>query len=108
MRRRLTKVAVALAAVAAFAVGGSTLASAGSKANPPAASQGQQERAPSVDGDSVQQGDQSAPDGAQASESAGEQAGSESEQAAESGPGDGSGGYADTNANADTAQEGEH
>src|SRR5438309_6397628 len=76
MRTRLTKLAAALVASAALAVGGSTLASAGSKANPPAppaASQSQQEAAPSIDGDNVQQGDQSAPDSAgQASESAGE------------------------------------
>jgi len=104
MRTRLTKTAAALVAVAALAVGGATLASAGSKANPPAPP-----AASSVDGDNVQQGDQSAPDSAsQASETAGEQAGSESEQASESGPSDGPGGYADTSANADTQQQGEH
>src|SRR5207302_5903352 len=112
MRERLTKIAAAVTALAALAVGGATLASAGSKANPPAppaASQSQQEAASSVDGDNVQQGDQSAPDNTgQASETAGEQAGSESEQAAESGPSDGPGGYADTNANADTQPQGEH
>jgi len=112
MRTRLTKLAAGLVALAALAVGGSTLAWAGSKANPPAppaASQSKQVAAPSADADNVQQGDQSAPDSAgQASESAGEQAGSESAQAAESGPSDGPGGYADTNANADTQQEGEH
>src|SRR3989442_6753666 len=90
MRTRLTKLAVGLVAFAALAVGGSTLASAGSKANPPAppaASQSQQEVASFVDGDNVQQGDQAAPDNAvQASETATEQAGSESEQASESGP----------------------
>ena len=54
-------------------------------------------------------GNPSAPDSTgQASETANEQAVSESEQAAESGPGDGPGGYADTNANADTQQQGEH
>jgi hypothetical protein len=109
MRSRLTKLAAGLVAVAALAVGGATLASAGSKANPPVASQSQQEAAPSVDGDKVQQGDQSTLDTAgQASETAGEQADSESEQAAESGPSDGPGGYADTSANADTQQQGEH
>jgi len=105
MRARLTKLAAAVTAVAALAVGGSALAGAaqkGSPSTPPAASQSQQEVAPSVDGDTVQQGDQSAPD------SASEQAGSESEQASESGPSDGPGGYADTNANADTQQQGEH
>jgi hypothetical protein len=112
MRTRLTKLAAALVTLAALAVGGSTLASAGSQANPPtppAASLSQQDAATPVDGDNVQQGDQSAPDSpGQASESAGEQADSESEQAAESGPSDGPGGYADTNANADTQQQGEH
>jgi len=105
MRARLTKLAAAVTAVAALAVGGSALAGAaqkGSPSTPPAASQSQQEVAPSVDGDTVQQGDQSALD------SASEQAGSESEQASESGPSGGPGGYADTNANADTQQQGEH
>ena len=108
MRARLTKLAAAVTAVAALAVGGSALAGAaqkGSPSTPPAASQSQQEIAPSVDGDTVQQGDQSAPDNAS------KQAGSESEQAgseSESGPSDGPGGYADTNANADTQQQGEH
>jgi hypothetical protein len=112
MRARLTKVAAALAAVTALAVGGSAIASAGSKANPPAlpaVTQPQQDTTTSVDGDNVQQGDQSAPDTAQAPEAVStEQAGSESEQAAESGPSDGPGGYADTSANADTQQVGEH
>jgi hypothetical protein len=112
MRTRSTKLAAALAAIAALAVGGATLASAGSKANPPAppvASQSQQETAPSVDGDNVQQGDQSAPDvTGHASEAAGEQPGSESEQTSESAPSDGPGGYADPSANADTQQQGEH
>ncbi|MFY9577815.1 MAG: hypothetical protein WAQ33_00680, partial [Gaiellaceae bacterium] len=74
----------------------------GSPPAPPAASQSQSEVASSVDGDTVQQGDQSAPD------STSEPPGSESEQASESGPSDGPGGYADTNANADTQQQGEH
>src|SRR5207253_963328 len=115
MRTRLTKLAAALAAIAALAVGGSALASAGSKANPPtpptqaAAAQSGQETASSVDTDNVQQGDQSAPDSSHpAAETAAEQAGSESEQAGEAGPSDGPGGYADTNPNADTQQQGEH
>jgi hypothetical protein len=108
MRARFTKVAAALAALAALAVGGSAIASAGSKANPPAVTQTQPDVTSSVDGDNVQQGDQSAPDTAQPSETATEQAGSESEQASESGPSDGPGGYADTNENADTQQVGEH
>ena len=63
MRVRLTKLAAGLVAVAALAVGGSTLASAGSKANPPGTP-------PAAD----------AP--GQASETAGEQPGPETEQAA--------------------------
>ena len=110
MRTRLTKLAAALAAIAALAVGGATLAPAGSNPPaPPVASQTQQEPAPSVDGDNVQQGDQSAPDvTGHASNAAGDQPGSESEQTSESGPSDGPGGYADNSANADTQQQGEH
>jgi hypothetical protein len=55
------------------------------------------------DTDTLQQGDQSAPD--TAAESAPETAG---ESASETGPSDGPGGYADTNPNADTQQQGEH
>jgi hypothetical protein len=115
MGARLTKLGVALAALAALAVGGSAYVSAGTKAappaQPPAATQSQQgdqsapdnsAEAPSgaADTDNVQQGDQSAPDNA--AESQNESAGSES------GPSDGPGGYADSNANADTQQQGEH
>jgi len=115
MRARLTKLGAVMAALAALAFGGSTLASAGSKANapaPPAASQSREATFP--DTDNVQQGDQSAPDtnaSAEGGSSASEQSGSESEQAgesSESGQSDGPGGYADSNANADTQQEGEH
>src|SRR5437588_940124 len=77
MRARLTKLAAALAALTALAVGGSAIASAGSKANPPAPpalTQTQQDVTSSADGDTVQQGDQSAPDTGQASEASTEQA----------------------------------
>ena len=57
------------------------------------------------DTDNVQQGDQTAPDNASASEQASESAG---ESASESDASDGPGGYADANANADTQQQGEH
>ena len=104
MRARLTKLTAALAALTALAVGGSAIASAGSKANPPAPpalTQTQQDVTSSVDGDNVQQGDQSAPDTGQAPEAS-------TEQASESGRSDGPGGYADSNANADTQQQGEN
>ncbi len=113
MRKRLIKLGTALLAIAALAVGGSALASAGQKAstpNAPAVTQEQQseqagavEQTNAVDTDNVQQGDQSGTD------QVGEAAGSESEQAtSESGPSDGPGGYADTNPNANTQQQGEH
>ena len=109
-----------MAARAALAVGGSALASAAHKTAPPTppATQSQQgnQAAPATDPaeatdnsaeatsgaadtDNIQQGDQTSSDTADA----------QSEQAAsESGPSDGPGGYADTNANADTQQQGEH
>jgi hypothetical protein len=131
MRVRLTKLAVALAALAALAVGGSALANA-------AQSKGHASKAPAVkvqkaavtadqptpgdtadvagesatetadtpgaaDADTLQQGDQSAPD--TAAESATESA---SESASETGPSDGPGGYEDTSPTADTQQQGEH
>jgi FtsP/CotA-like multicopper oxidase with cupredoxin domain len=109
MRARLMKVGAALAALGALAVGGSTLASAGSKQAPPsppaAAEKAGVEAQQGADTDTLQQGDQSAPD------TAAEAAGSESESASESsesGVSDGPGGYADSNANADTQQQGEN
>lgn len=98
MRSRLTKLAAALTALTALAVGGSSLASAAQKGatpTPPAA----EVASSTADGDNVQQGDQAGID----------TAGSQSEQAAsESGQSDGPGGYADANANADTQQQGEN
>ena len=105
MSNRLTKIGTSLAAVAALAVGGSAIAGAAQKSAPPkpAVSQSQEPLAP--DTDNVQQGDQTAPDNASASEQASESAG---ESPPESNASDGPGGYADSNANADTQQQGEH
>lgn len=102
MRSRLTKIGAALAAVAALAVGGSAIAGAaqkGAPAKPAAVLQNEVPGAP--DTDNVQQGDQSAPDNASASEQA-------SESTGESAASDGPGGYADANANAETQQQGDH
>jgi hypothetical protein len=121
MRTRLTKMGAALAALAALAVGGSALASASQKAGPPAqapaATQGPtgnqsvpnapaeapdgsaEAQSGAADTDNVQQGNQTGTD----------QVDSQSEQAgSESPPSDGPGGYADTNPNADTQQQGAH
>jgi hypothetical protein len=124
VRKRLIKLGAALLAIAALAVGGSALASASDKTSTPATpavtqeQQGEQSQA--VDTDNIQQGDQSAPDVAAADTSnavdtdniqQGDQSGTDQagEQAtSESGPSDGPGGYADTNPNADTQQQGEH
>jgi hypothetical protein len=108
MRARLTKFGVALAAIAALAVGGSAYVSAAGKnapPQPPPAVQSepvQSEQGAAADTDNVQQGDQSAPDNSAEAQGEGDQASSES------GPSDGPGGYADSNANADTQQQGEH
>ena len=109
MSNRLTKIGASFAAVAALAVGGSAIAGAAQKSAPPkpAASQSQEPLLP--DTDNVQQGDQSAPDTGSASEQASESASdSAGESASESAASDGPGGYADSNANADTQQQGEH
>jgi hypothetical protein len=109
MSNRLTKIGASLAAVAALAVGGSAIAGAAQKSAPkkPAVSQSNEPVTP--DTDNVQQGDQSAPDTGSASEQASESASeSAGESASESGASDGPGGYADSNANADTQQQGEH
>ena len=98
MRSRLTKLGAAIAALGALAVGGSALASA---ADSPPVQQNQDS------GANVQQGDQSVPDTGQAGEQAGEEANSESSSES-SAASDGPGGYADTVANADTQQTGEH
>lgn len=118
MRTKITKLVAGLAVVSALAVGGASFASAGSKAPPVKAP------AAAVDGDTLQQGDQTSPDtgtpAEQSSESAAsEQAGeSTSESASSEQPGesssevaanDGPGGHADepANANADYQFEGQ-
>jgi len=107
MRARLTKVGAAVAALAALAVGGSALASAGSNpkpAAPPAAEQ--PDGTAKADTDTIQ--DENGKDDAT------EQSGSAENESAESGSevagDDGSGGWADEpgNPNANTQQEGEH
>jgi hypothetical protein len=100
MRSRFTKLMASLTVIGALAVGGATLASAGSKAPPVPAP------APAVD---VQQGDQKAPDTGAPGEQSSEAPSSEQpgEASSESGPSDGPGGYADSNPNADTQFQGE-
>jgi hypothetical protein len=106
MRSRLTKIGAALAAVAALAVGGSAIAGAAQKGAPAKPAAVLQNEVPgAADTDNVQQGDQSAPDNASASEQASESTG---ESASESAASDGPGGYADSAANADTQQQGEN
>jgi hypothetical protein len=93
--------------LAALAFGGSSLASAASKQSPPV-----QQQSAVDSGPNVQQGDQSAPDTGSTSDPSSETATPESESASESqsesAASDGPGGYADTGANADTQQTGEH
>lgn len=106
MRARLTKVGAAVAMLAALAFGGSALASAASK-QAPAPQSVQQSTADS--GPNVQQGDQSAPDTGSSNESSSEASAPESDSQSEAATAsDGPGGYADTVANADTQQTGEH
>src|SRR5438105_863221 len=110
MRARITKAAAGIAAIAALAFGGATLASAAGSKAPPA-------KAPvtAVDGDNVQQGDQTAPDKGASAEQSSESASSETagEQPGESGSevlgNDGPGGHADEpgNPNSDHQFEGQ-
>lgn len=118
MRTRIVRLMAALSAIAALAVGGSTLASAGSKASSlpakqPAAKSTFKQQAAAKDGDQIQQGDQSTPH-----RTASEQPGSEStteqpesataESGSEQAANDGPGGHADEpgNPNADHQFEG--
>jgi hypothetical protein len=97
MRTPLTKLLAGLTAVAALAFGGSALAGAASKSSPPAPP------AVTAPADTTQQGDQTAPDVAGASESASESATESSSEAASSesaSANDGPGGHADDPANA--------
>jgi hypothetical protein len=112
LRSRITKIGAALAALAALAVGGSTLASASSSSKAPAKAPALKQQAPPVattesngsaaDTDTVQ--DQSGPD--TTAESGAEPAESGSETPGNDGPG----GHADepANPNADTQQEGQN
>jgi hypothetical protein len=127
MRSRMTRLGAALAALAALAVGGSAFASAAHKTAPatkpaakhvkaakatPAAKPAKATAAKAgasdpadegqgTDTDTVQQGDQSAPDtGGTADEQSGE--------SPESGPSDGPGGHADPAGAVDTQQEGQN
>jgi hypothetical protein len=94
-RRALTGGALALLALAG--VGAASAAASG--ASTPSHPNVSNNEVTPADTDNIQQGDQTSSDTADA----------QSEQAAsESGPSDGPGGYADTNANADTQQQGEH
>jgi|SRR5437879_3926729 len=109
MRNRFTKIGASLAAVAALAVGGSAIAGAAQKSAPPKPAVSQSQEPVLPDTDTLQQGDQSTPDNASSSDQASEAASESSgESASESSASDGPGGYADSNANADTQQVGEH
>jgi hypothetical protein len=73
MRVRLTKLVAGVAALAALAVGGSALATAGNqtpKAKPATSVPSQPEPATANDTDTIQEGDQSAPDVAGAADKA--------------------------------------
>ena len=108
MRARIMKLAAGTVAVGALATGGATLASASSKAppvTPPVAT------AAPVDGDTLQQGDQTAPDSGTAAEQSSESSSSEQagESSSEAAANDGPGGHADEpgNPNADNQFQGE-
>jgi hypothetical protein len=130
MRARLTKLAAALAALTALAIGGSTLASATSNTTSdtpaPAVEQEKGTGGEANEASKPAEGDADAAAQAAACEAAGivgdnvnydDETGTcsldngadaeeaDSESGAES---DGPGGYEDTNQNADTQQEGEH
>src|SRR5438445_13870340 len=93
--RRLTKLGATLAAVTALAAGGAAIAGAGGSPNPPTSPPAVQ----SLDGDSVQQGDQSSPDTGSGVETPGE-APAASETGSEVAGNDGPGGHADESGNA--------
>ena len=112
MRSRFMKLGVTVGALASLAVGGSAIATAAQKGGaptPPApaiATPAQADTASAVDSDNVQQGDQSAPetaDAAEAPESATSESASESSAVT-----DGPGGHADPAGNVDNQQQGEN
>jgi len=110
MRARLTKLGLAVAALAALAVGGSTLASASGNGSPPADQPAIVEPAAAqADTDTIQ--DENGKDDATEPAGAEENEASEAAESGSEAPGDdGPGGWADEpgNPNADTQQEGEH
>jgi hypothetical protein len=110
MRARLTKLGLAVAALAALAVGGSTLASASGNGSPPVDQPAIVEPAAAqADTDTIQ--DENGKDDATEPAGAEENEPSEAAESGSEAPGDdGPGGWADEpgNPNADTQQEGEH
>ena len=114
MRARLTKLGLAVAALAALAVGGSTLASAGGTGSRPADQPATVEPAAAqADTDAIQDesGKDDATEPAEAEKNEASEAAESSSESGSEAPGDdGPGGWADEpgNPNADTQQEGEH
>jgi hypothetical protein len=114
MRARLTKLGLAVAALAALAVGGSTLASAGGTGSQPTEPPATVEPAAAqADTDSIQDenGKDDATEPAEAEKNEASEAAESSSESGSEAPGDdGPGGWADEpgNPNADTQQEGEH
>lgn len=102
--RRLTKLGASIAALTALATGGAAIAGAAGNPNPPTSPPAVQP----LDGDSVQQGDQSSPDTGSGMETSGE-APAASETGSEVAGNDGPGGHADEpgNASADYQFQGE-
>jgi hypothetical protein len=113
MRSRFMKLGVTISALAALAVGGSAIATAAQNGGAPApvlatttATSTPVDATSASDGDNVQQGDQSAPDNAGATEapdSVAAETASESSAAS-----DGPGGHADPAGNIDNQQQGEN
>jgi len=117
MRRRLTKLGAALAALAALAIGGSALASAAGSGSQPAPAPAVQQDSANADAatnEPAEKGDTDSIQDENGKDDASEPAEGPENEAAESGsevPGDdGPGGWADepANPNADTQQQGEH
>ena len=110
MRSRFTKLGVTIAALAALAVGGSAIATAAQRGGAPVpsvpATTAPADTTQPGDGDTLQQGDQSAPDvagAAEAPDSAAAESASESSAAS-----DGPGGHADPAGSVDNQQQGEN
>ncbi len=112
MRTRISKLAAGVAALAALAVGGATLASANGNGTPVKAPAAASQVANVKDGGNVQQGDQTSPDTAKGSadeiDSSSEQAGDTTESGSEVPGNDGPSGHADEpgNPTADNQFEG--